>query len=156
LKGPVSFETADAPLSIGIAPSLTPGRMPRQTKTPTAGFLRLGDFPWLPIAITAPKVGEVIMPLSIELEVLNELGLHARPASEFVRCAQSFKNTVIRIRRGEETFVATSILEVLSANLDQGTVFILEADGPEAAQALEAAAALMVHFREDEERTPRH
>jgi phosphotransferase system HPr (HPr) family protein len=96
------------------------------------------------------------MPSSIELVVLNELGLHARPAAEFVRCAQSFGTTKIRLRRGEETFAATSILEVLMANLDQGAVFILEADGPDAAKALEVLSAMMVRFREYEQNDPNH
>ena len=96
------------------------------------------------------------MALSIQLEVLNELGLHARPASEFVRCAQKYPTTQIRLRRGEETYSATSILDVLTANLDQGATFLLEADGPGEAEALKSLAALMVEFREQEirERPP--
>ena len=89
---------------------------------------------------------------SIELEVLNELGLHARPAAEFVRCAQSFKGTTIVLRRGEDTYVTTSILEILSASLDRGSVFILEAEGPDAERALEAFAAMLVRFRDEDEK----
>ena len=90
------------------------------------------------------------MASSIPLEVLNELGLHARPASEFVRCAQKFATTKIQLRRGEETYAATSILEVLTANLDLGAAFTLEADGPDEAEALARLAALLVEFREQE------
>ena len=90
------------------------------------------------------------MKASVELEVLNELGLHARPASEFVRCALRFKTTSIRLHKGEQSFVATSILEILSAELDHGTVFVLEAEGPEADAALESFAALMLKIRDDE------
>lgn len=90
------------------------------------------------------------MASSIQLEVLNELGLHARPAAEFVRCAQRFPGTEIRLRRGEETYAAISILEVLTANLDRGAVFVLEADGPDEAEALQKLGALMVEFREQE------
>lgn len=90
------------------------------------------------------------MASSIPLEVLNDLGLHARPASDFVRCALKFPATKIQIRRGEETYAATSILEVLTANLDLGAAFTLEADGPDEAEALGLLAALMVEFREQE------
>ncbi len=93
------------------------------------------------------------MSLKMELEVLNELGLHARPATEFVRCAQKFKSTTITIWRGDARYAATSILEVLTANLDQGTVFTLEADGPDAEEALREFAAMMPRFKEDEERS---
>lgn len=91
------------------------------------------------------------MSLKIELEVLNQLGLHARPATEFVRCAQKFKSTRLTIWRGEAAFAASSILEILTANLDQGTVFTLEADGPEAAEAVQEFAAMLVRFKEEED-----
>lgn len=91
------------------------------------------------------------MKATVELQVLNELGLHARPASEFVRCAMRFRTTTIRLHKEGQTFVASSILEVLSAELDHGSVFTLEADGPEAEAALEAFTALMRHIRDQEE-----
>ena len=65
------------------------------------------------------------MPLTVELEVLNALGLHARPATEFVRCALRYKTTAIVLRKDGAVYAATSILEVLMANLDQGSVFTL-------------------------------
>ena len=92
------------------------------------------------------------MPQTLELEVLNELGLHARPATEFVRCALRYPSTTITIHKEGEVYAATSILEVLTANLDMGAVFTLQADGPEADAALEEFAALLVHFREEEEK----
>ncbi len=91
------------------------------------------------------------MKATVELQVLNELGLHARPATEFVRCALRFKTTTIRFHKSAQTFTATSILEVLSAEMDQGTLFTLEAEGPEAEAAVEAFTALMLRIRDDEE-----
>jgi phosphotransferase system HPr (HPr) family protein len=70
-----------------------------------------------------------------EVEIVNKLGLHARPASEFVRCAIRFKST-ITICKGEESFSAASILEVLSADLDCGGRVVLEAVGPDEQEAL--------------------
>ena len=64
-----------------------------------------------------------------EVEIVNKLGLHARPASEFVRCVIRFKST-ITIWKGEESFSAASILEVLSADLDCGARVVIEAVGP--------------------------
>ncbi len=90
------------------------------------------------------------MKATIELQVLNALGLHARPASEFVRCALKFRDTTIILRKGEQTCAATSILEVLTAELDQGSVFTVEADGPDAETALQEMAALMIRFRDEE------
>jgi len=88
--------------------------------------------------------------MQIEVTVLNKLGLHARPASEFVRCARTFKSTVM-IKKGDETFSATSILDVLSANLDCGSSFVIEANGADAETALERLGQLLHEFKAQEE-----
>jgi phosphocarrier protein len=85
-----------------------------------------------------------------EVEILNQLGLHARPAAEFVRCVHTF-TCEITIQKGEEKFQANSILEVLSANLDCGARITLEAIGPDAGKALDRLEQLFVEFREQEE-----
>jgi phosphotransferase system HPr (HPr) family protein len=85
-----------------------------------------------------------------ELTILNKLGLHARPAAEFVRCARKFKCTVVIKKDGEE-YSAASILDVLSANLDCGSHMILIADGPDAGTALAELAGLLEQFRTQED-----
>ena len=81
---------------------------------------------------------------------MNLLGLHARPAAEFVRCVHTFKSE-ITLRKGDEHFAANSILEVLSANLDCGSRITLEAAGPDAAKALDRLEELLTEFKEQEE-----
>ena len=93
------------------------------------------------------------MPSALKLIVLNELGLHARPASEFVRCAMRFPSTQLKLEKDGEFFSATSILEVLTANLDEGAVFTLHADGPEEDAALTELSALLARFRDEEQST---
>jgi phosphocarrier protein len=85
-----------------------------------------------------------------EVEIVNELGLHARPAAEFVRCVLKWEAEVT-IRKGEETFSAASIMEVLTANLDCGTRVTLEAVGPDAEVALDQLAELLREFKRQEE-----
>ncbi len=85
-----------------------------------------------------------------ELQILNELGLHARPASEFVRAVRQFKSEV-RICKDEGFFSAASILEVLSANLDCGAQIVIEAEGPDACEALDRLEQLLRDFRTQEE-----
>jgi phosphotransferase system HPr (HPr) family protein len=92
------------------------------------------------------------MAQTIELTVRNRLGIHARPAVQFVRCAQRFRDTKVTIVRGGETFLSTSILEVLSAGLEQGETFVVDADGPDAAAAIAAIAELITRLHEEEER----
>lgn len=91
--------------------------------------------------------------MRIEVEIVNALGLHARPAAEFVRCARNFASE-ITIHKAGEVFVATSIMEVLTANLDCGARIELEAIGPDADAALGELAALLLKFREDERACP--
>jgi phosphotransferase system HPr (HPr) family protein len=86
-----------------------------------------------------------------EVEIVNEMGLHARPAAEFVRCVQRCQSE-ITIRKGEEHFSGGSILEVLSANLDCGARIIIEAIGPDAQDALDRLEELLQEFRRQEER----
>jgi len=85
-----------------------------------------------------------------ECTVLNPLGLHARPAAEFVRKAMSFSCTIAIEKEGQR-YSATSILEVLSANLDCGATFTIHAEGTDAEDAIEELCALLPKFKEREE-----
>jgi phosphocarrier protein HPr len=85
-------------------------------------------------------------PMRREVQIVNELGLHARPAAEFVRCAMSFESE-IRIHKDGKAFSATSIMEVLTANLNCDECFELEAIGPDEAKALDRLAELLGEFR---------
>jgi phosphocarrier protein HPr len=84
-----------------------------------------------------------------EIEIVNKLGLHARPAAEFVQCVIRFKSK-ITIFKDEERFSAASILEVLSANLDCGARVVIEAVGPDQQEALNDLEALLLRFRDEE------
>ncbi len=85
-----------------------------------------------------------------EVEIVNELGLHARPAAEFVRAVHDFE-CVVFIIKGDARFSAGSIMEVLTANLDCGTRLTLEATGRDAENALKRLAALLLEFKAQEE-----
>jgi phosphocarrier protein HPr len=84
-----------------------------------------------------------------EVEIVNKLGLHARPAALFVRWVSRFKST-ITIWKGEEKFSAASLLEVLTANLDCGARVVLEAIGPDEREALNKLELLLLRFRDEE------
>ena len=85
-----------------------------------------------------------------EVEIVNKLGLHARPAALFVRCVIRFKSK-ITICKGDENFSAARILEVLSADLDCGAHVVLEAIGPDEQEALNQLEALLLRFRDEED-----
>ena len=85
-----------------------------------------------------------------EVEIVNELGLHARPAAEFVRTVRDFECDVFIIK-GDTQISADSIMEVLTANLDCGSRITLEAKGRDAEKALARLEALLLEFKEQEE-----
>jgi len=84
-----------------------------------------------------------------EITIVNELGLHARPAAEFVRLANSFRSAVWIVKHGQR-FSATSLIDILRAELDCGVTAILEAEGEDAEAAVERLAQLLPEFRERE------
>jgi phosphotransferase system HPr (HPr) family protein len=84
-----------------------------------------------------------------QVEIINKLGLHARPAALFVQCVIRFQSTV-SIQKDGERYSAASILEVLAANLDCGTRIIIEAVGPDEKEALDELEALLRRLPEEE------
>jgi phosphocarrier protein HPr len=89
--------------------------------------------------------------LERQVTVVNKLGLHARPAAEFVRAVQASRCTV-NIVKNEECFSGASILEVLSANLDCGSMILIRVEGQGEETALERLCLLLEEFRRQEER----
>lgn len=84
-----------------------------------------------------------------EIEVKNETGLHARPASMFVNLAGTFKSK-IELQRlgGEDLYNAKSIIMLLSLGLEQGEKAILSAEGEDEKQAVDALAELVESFED--------
>jgi phosphocarrier protein len=82
--------------------------------------------------------GEV---LSLQVVVENALGLHARPASQFVRTAVQFA-AEITIERDGHVSDGKSIIGVLMLGAGPGTKLSLTARGDDADQALQALQAL--------------
>jgi phosphocarrier protein HPr len=85
----------------------------------------------------------------ITLTVHHEVGLHARPASQFVQTAKQFASD-ITVAHGEREANAKSILGVLTLGANRGAVITVRADGEDADQALAALDALVAdNFGED-------
>jgi phosphocarrier protein HPr len=85
-----------------------------------------------------------------QVEIVNALGLHLRPADKFVRLAHRFQSEVRVIHEGHE-FNGKSILDLTTLAAECGTRLELEARGPDAEAAIEALAGLVLaRFYEDE------
>jgi phosphocarrier protein len=86
-----------------------------------------------------------------QVEILNALGLHLRPADKFVGLAHQFQSEIKVIHQGRE-FNGKSILDLTSLAAECGSRLDLEAHGPDAQAALEALAGLIAaRFYEDDE-----
>src|SRR4051794_20597559 len=89
-----------------------------------------------------------------QVEILNSLGLHMRPADKFVKLALRYQSEIRVFHNGNE-FNGKSILDLTSVAAECGTRLELEARGPDAEVAVEALAALVAaRFHEDDEGNP--
>ena len=82
--------------------------------------------------------------------IVNERGLHARASAKFVNAVQEF-DAAVRVRRGQETVEASSIMDLLMLAAGPGTEIEIEAHGPQAEAAVAALCGL-VEARFGEER----
>lgn len=82
-----------------------------------------------------------------EIVVTNEHGLHARPAALFVQAAARFVShiTVRNSDRSEREINAKSIMDVLTAGVNQGSRIQLMADGPDEDKAIAELTELLEH-----------
>ena len=72
---------------------------------------------------------------SKEVEVQNQVGLHARPATFFIQKANEFKSS-IWVEKDERKVNAKSLLGVLSLGITKGTSIVIIADGTDEQEAV--------------------
>ena len=77
-----------------------------------------------------------------EFAIRGELGLHARPAGEFVALASKF-SCEIAVGRDEEWVDGRSVLSLLSLAAGHGTNLRIRATGADAADAVAALGKLL-------------
>ena len=84
----------------------------------------------------------MIAPLSRQLTIVNRRGLHARASARFVKCAEAY-DAEIRVTKDGQTVGGTSIMGLMTLAAAPGCKVELEAEGPDAAAALEALSTLV-------------
>lgn len=84
--------------------------------------------------ITKPKA-------KVTFVVLNEKGLHTRPATELVKCAASFKSQII-LHYQDLSVNAKSLLGILMLAAARGARIRIEAEGDDAESATQALVTL--------------
>jgi phosphocarrier protein HPr len=82
-----------------------------------------------------------------EVHITNKLGLHARPAAQFVKCVRSFRSEIWVVKEGKR-YSAASLIDVLRANLDCGATATLKAHGVDADDALDELEKLLAELHQ--------
>ena len=77
-----------------------------------------------------------------ELTICNKKGLHARASARFVQTVEKF-DADVRVMRCGEIVGGTSSMGLMMLAASPGTTITVEATGKEAAEVIEALAALI-------------
>ena len=77
-----------------------------------------------------------------EVEIVNKLGLHARASAKLTQLAAKFPCEVMLSRNGRKVN-AKSIMGVMMLAANKGSKVVLECDGLEETEAIDALAALI-------------
>jgi phosphocarrier protein HPr len=86
--------------------------------------------------------------------IRNRLGLHARPAAQFVKLASRFSCEVL-VSRDDVEVNGKSIMGVMMLAAEQGAAIVIRAEGDDAEEALRQLVALIERgFDEDDEGRP--
>ena len=91
--------------------------------------------------------GESFM-LSRDITIINDVGLHARPATFFIQKANSYKSS-IWIEKEDRRVNAKSLLGVLSMGIVKGTVVTVIADGEDESEAIDGLEKLISYELND-------
>ena len=75
--------------------------------------------------------------VSRELKVLNESGIHARPAALIVEVCGRFQSRIHFVKDGMRAN-AKSIMNIMLLAAECGALVLVEAEGPDEGEALEA------------------
>ena len=82
--------------------------------------------------------------MQTQVTIINKLGLHARAAAKFVRCAAAFASS-IKAGKDGKLVDGKSIMSVMMLAAGKGTVLDLEIEGSDEDAALEAIKELIAN-----------
>jgi phosphocarrier protein len=77
-----------------------------------------------------------------DVEIVNKLGLHARPSARLTQLASKFKSHVFMTRNGRR-INAKSIMGLMMLAAAKGSIITLETDGDDEVEAIESLSSLI-------------
>ena len=85
-----------------------------------------------------------------EVKVMNRKGLHARASASFVKCVEKF-DAEVAVTKDGQTVNGSSIMGLMMLAAGPGSTILIETEGPEAEEALDALTTLVeARFHEHE------
>jgi phosphocarrier protein HPr len=79
---------------------------------------------------------------SVDVTIVNKLGLHARPSAKLTQVATRFKSEVWLTRKGRKVN-GKSIMGVMMLAAAKGSTLTIEATGPDEVDAVDALSKLI-------------
>ncbi len=76
------------------------------------------------------------------VRIVNKLGLHARPAAEFVKLASKFQADIF-VTKNDRMVNGKSIMGVMTLAAENGSEILIRADGDDEQQAMEHLVKLV-------------
>lgn len=80
--------------------------------------------------------------VEVTVKIKNKLGLHARPAAEFVKIASQFKSTVY-VSKNDRVVNGKSIMGVMTLAAEMGSELKIRAEGKDENEAVNALVELI-------------
>ena len=84
-----------------------------------------------------------------KVKIKNPQGLHARPASLFVKIANKYESDVV-VRKVSDVVSGKSIMGLMTLAASQGSVIEIEVSGNDAEQAMRELEEFLSHDTEDQ------
>ncbi|UOZ07413.1 dihydroxyacetone kinase phosphoryl donor subunit DhaM [Amycolatopsis sp. WQ 127309] len=138
LADPSAALVADGPLVEGAIAAAVAAQAGGDRKAVAEAAAAAGMPEDLTPATAEPAAGGT----EIELELHNEVGLHARPAAVLVRTLSAF-DAEVKVGLGEQEADGHSVLALMSLGARQGDRIRVRASGPQASEALAKAKELV-------------
>ena len=83
-----------------------------------------------------------------KIEIKNPQGLHARPASIFVRIANKYESD-ITVKKDSESVNGKSIMGLLVLGANQGSIVEIETSGPDAEEMMKELENFLLSDKEE-------
>ena len=84
-----------------------------------------------------------------KITIINKLGMHARASAKFVSLASAFDSEITLARNGQRVN-GKSIMGIMMLAAEQGAEIVLEIEGDDAEECLEALSAVLNADLEEE------